>query len=179
MLTIENLGEVLHGIDRWVEECEDLGDDAFRGLTAAAFKYVVLGTPEWSGNLAASWRLTVGQPSVGYNETVFKEDAARLGGLAINPEPFSKIRPNYDAIRYAFAIAGKELPLVTLYSEVFISNNAPYAEEVAADRKANGKAFLRQVNLPVEMTHAAADKFGAMGELTELRARALAGEKLA
>lgn len=176
MLEIANLGEFSRDLDRWLETCEDLADGAFRGLVVQAFKYVVQGTPEWSGNLAASWKLTVGSPSVGYDETIFKVTGPT--GVLLD-EPYSrKFRPNHEAIHYAFSIAQSSLPLVRIGAEVFITNNAPYAEQVAANRNSRGRAFLRTVNLPVEMAHAAAEKLSGLGEVSAARAASLSQEKL-
>lgn len=179
MLQVENLAETLRGLDLWVEACEDISELAYRGLAASAFKYVVMGTPEWSGNLAASWRLNVGAPSSGYDPSTFKEAGDQLGGLLINKEPFSKVAPNPAAIHYSFSVAGQELKHVRLGADVFITNNAPYAAEVEANAKAgSGRAFLRPINLPVEMTFAASDKFNGLGDLSEAAAFALAKEKI-
>jgi hypothetical protein len=181
VIEIENIGEVFAGLDLWVEACEELADHTFRGLVGQTFRYVIEGTPEWSGDLVASWRITVGAPAAGYSETPFKE--ASLGGLAINPEPYSRVMPNAAAIRYAMSIASSQLPQVHLGSEVFISNPSPYAQEVEDNAKAgSGRTFIRPVNLVdgrVEMAHAAVQKFDSLGELSEAAALAIAQEKLA
>lgn len=179
LLQVENLAETFRELDLWVEACENLAEHTYRGLAASAFKYVVLGTPEWSGNLAASWRLTVGGPASGYSPSPFKSAGEELGGLLINKEPFSKLSPNPAAINYSYSVAGQELPFVRLGADVFITNTAPYAAEVEANAKAgNGRAFLRPINLPAEMTFAAADKFNDLGDLSEVMAFALAKEKI-
>jgi hypothetical protein len=182
VLKLDNIGEVLEGIEAWVEACEDLANDTLRGLTALSFKYIVQGTPEWSGNMVANWRITVGAPAADYNETIFKEADIggdfRLGGR----EPFSRVAPNAAAVLYATAIAKHMLPYVRLGADVYVSNPTPYAAEVEANAKASsGRAFLRPINLVngrVEMLYAAADKFGALGHLSESAAQTIAGEKL-
>lgn len=171
MLRIQNLAQVNEGIDRWIEDCEELADAAFRGLCAQVFSYVLRGTPEWTGNLAASWKLNVGAPAIGYSDTVFKD--VMLGGVALNPEPFSRVRPNEAAIVYATQIAKQELAAVRLGAPVYITNNAPYAGEVENDQNKSGKSFVRLVNLPVEMVHAAYDKFSSI-RLTTAKALELA-----
>lgn len=176
-MLVTNLAEIFAGIDNWLDTCEGLAEGAFRGMAVQAFKYVVNGTPEWTGNAAASWRLTVGQPAIGHTETPFKH--VDLGGIAINPEPFSKLRPNHDAIHYALSIAKSELPFVRLGTDIYITNTAPYAAEVEENvRASDGKAFLRQVNLPVEMIHAAHDKLSALGLLGTTKLLALNAETL-
>lgn len=174
-MQVSNLAEIFTGIDKWLDHCEDLAEGAFRGMAVQAFKYVVNGTPEWTGNLAASWRLTIGGPATGYTETPFKE--VDLGGIPINPEPYSKMRPNYAAIHYALSIAKEQAPLIRLGADVYLTNNAPYVLEVAENQR-NGKTFLRQVNLPVEMVHAAHDKLSAIGPLTLPKLAELIKERL-
>lgn len=176
-MLVTNLAEVLTGIDSWLDACEELSEGALRGMAVQAFKYVVNGTPEWTGNAVASWRLTVGQPASGYTETPFKQ--ADLGGIPINPEPFSKLRPNHEAIHYVLSIAKNEVPFIRLGADVYITNTAPYAGEVEQNlRSSDGKAFLRQVNLPVEMINAAHDKLSALGLLGTTKLLALNAEKL-
>jgi hypothetical protein len=176
-LELENFAEVAQGLELWLEATEDLADDVYRGIAVQALKYVVQGTPEFTGNLAASWRLTVGAPAVSYVETPFKE--LDLGGTALDPAPFSRQQPNYAAIQYAFSIAKEQVALVRLGADVFISNAAPYAENVAENRREDGKVgFIRQVNLPIEMVHAAYDKFSALGVIGLAKAAALKAERL-
>jgi hypothetical protein len=176
VLELENLAEFSEGIDRWIGACEDLADGAFRGLAIQAFKYVVQGTPQWTGNLAASWRFSIGSPSSGYDETVFKEVVADFPGGAT--ASFSRLSPNPAAIHYAYALAQPAVSLMRLGAEVYITNNAPYAAMVEADKREDGRAFIRLVNLPIEMTHAAAEQFSGMGEIFSAKARSLAREKL-
>jgi hypothetical protein len=176
-MLVTNLAEIFTGIDDWLDTVEGLAEGAFRGMAVQAFKYVVNGTPEWTGNAAASWRLTVGAPATGGAETPFKD--LELGGSPLNPEPFSKVRPNHSAIHYAYSIAKAEVPFIRLGADVYITNNAPYALEVEQNVRArDGKAFLRQVNLPVEMINAAQDKLSALGLLGTTKLLALNAETL-
>jgi hypothetical protein len=158
MIEIANLAEVNDGLDRWLEACEQLANDAYRGFAARIYKYVLEGTPQWSGNLVATWRITVGLPASGYSDSPWK---GTVGSLMVDTPPHSRSQPNEAAMHYARAIARDELAQVRLGAPIFISNTAPYAWEVEENRDSKGRAFLRVVNLPVEMVHAAADKFGA------------------
>lgn len=170
MIQIENLGEFSAGLDQWLEDCEDMADAAFRGLAVTAFSYIVLGTPEWSGNLAATWKLTIGAPATGYSETIFKE----LSPSGAIEDPYSKLSPNWEAVRHAFELAKDVAPFVRLGADAYITNTAPYAGEVEQNRSRAGKLFLRSVNLPVEMVHAAHDKFNGLGDLSVARLETLA-----
>lgn len=166
MVKIENLAQASNELDEWLAGAEDLAEEALRGLAMQAFSLVVYGTPEWSGNLASNWRLSIGSPAENYSESPYK--AAPLGKGPL-PEPYSRVAPNYAAISYALSLAKEEAPLIRLGADVFITNTAPYAQEVEDNERArDGKAFIRAINLPIEMTHAAADKLNAMGELSEV-----------
>lgn len=175
MLRANNLAQFNEGLDRWLEAVEDLANDAFRGLCIDAFSYILQGTPEWSGNLAASWRLNVGQPAVGYDPTVFKDQSFNVAG---DREPFSNKDPNTAALGYAAAIARTQLPFIRLGAPVFISNPAPYAMEVEVNVNAKGVPFLRLVNQPYEMVFAAEQKFGSLGRISEVEAMNLARRTL-
>jgi hypothetical protein len=176
VLQIKNLGQVLAGIDEWIDACEALAEGAFRGMVVESFKFILEGTPEWSGNLVANWSLTIGTPADSYDPDLFKESRREL---ALG-EPYSRLTPNYDAIHYAESVAAQSLPLVRLGADVFITNNTPYAVQVALnEREDDGRPFLRSVNLPVEMVHAAAER-GAVeyNNITTAKALQLAGAQL-
>lgn len=185
MIRLENLAQFNEGLDRWLEAVENLADGAYRGLVVRVFKHIVEGsgfsgvrlggTPQWTGNLAASWKLTVGGPSTGYSETIFKD--ADLGGL-FQPEPFSLARPNVGAQRYAKSIGKGEVGFVRLGADVYITNNAPYALMVELNMNARGQRFLRPENSFYEMTAGTAERFGRLGEISERMALQLAKENL-
>lgn len=180
MLQLENFKQFSDGLDNWIDACEDLAEGALRGISLKLFKHVVQGTPQWSGNLAANWKMTVGVPAAGYSPTVFK--GAELGGLPINREPFSRRSPNRAAIQHAHETSKFAMPQFRLGAEVYIVNTAPYAQLVASadpkDGTLGGKRFLRGVNLPVEMVLSATEKFDRYGEISEAKARRLAKETL-
>ncbi len=176
MIEVRNLAQVNDGLEAWLDACEELADNVYRGLALHAFEYILQGTPQWTGNLAATWRLTVGAPAGGYSETIFKE--AELGVLASDREPYSKQDPNVAALHYAREIARAAAREMRLGAPAFITNTAPYAWNVEQDLDEKGQPFVRLINLPVEMVNAAADKFSVMGQISEMSALALAKEAL-
>jgi hypothetical protein len=180
MIRLDNFAEFVNDIDAWVEAMEELAEGALRGLAVYAFNYIMEGTPEWSGELVAQWKLTVGSPAQGYSETPFKNDA--MPALSANNEsPYSVLSPNPAAVHYAKAIAREALPLIQLGAEVFISNTTPYGLEVEMNEASDGQAFLRPVNLVdgrVQMLHAAHEKFSAVGQISGPFAIQLAGATL-
>jgi hypothetical protein len=170
MIQIDNLAQFSRDIDAWILEVEELADGVLRGLAVGAFNFILHGTPEWSGELAANWRITVGAPATGYTESIFKNHP--LPGPL--PEPFSKLRPNEAALNYARAASAEALSLIHVGVNVYISNSAPYALNVEENKDHEGKAYIRGVNLPIEMVHAAADKFGVAHTISEAEALTLA-----
>lgn len=175
MIAIENLGAFCEGIDKWIDDVETLAEGTLRGLAAQAFRYMVYGTPEWTGNLTASWRLTVGNPAVGYAPSIWKD--LPFAGAA--PEPYSRAQFNDAAIRYALSIASGELAFVRLGAPVYITNTAPYAADVQNDIVGYRRdKRVRAVNRPIEMTYAAAEKYGAEGSISTVRAGQLAATRL-
>ncbi len=183
MLQLENLGEVIEGIEAWVTESEELAEATYRGLAIWAFKYVLEGTPEWSGALASQWRLTVGAPAQGYDELAFEAfkktgwERLRATGKS-TPAPFDR-RPehrNLAALEYARGIARENVPYIRLGADTFITNNTPYAAVVQAG---GGKNRIRVVNTPILMADAAEAAADAEFEvISEAQALKLAGETL-
>lgn len=168
MIKVTGAEEFIRGLDAWVTSCENLATGAFKGLVAEAFKYVVTGTPEWSGNLAANWRVAIGSPTGIYTE-LFDRKLGRRG----QPEPFNRHSPNYAAITYAYKEAAGVIPAINLSSNVVVFNPTPYAGMVELDRNERGIPFIRSVNHEIEMVHSAANRFGNMGSISEAKALAL------
>jgi hypothetical protein len=165
VIRLDNFAEFTQGIEAWIDEMEELAEQQLQALAVGAFEFILQGTPEWTGNLAASWRLTVGAPAQGYDASVFKHTGwERLSAPGTStPSPYSRQAPNEAALNYARAIAKEQIPLIRLGAPVYITNNTPYAVEVESNvRKDDGKRFIRGVNLPIEMVHAAVDKFGGI-----------------
>jgi len=166
----------VQGMNDWVQACEDLAEGTLRGMAIESFKYILQGTPEWSGNLVAGWRLNIGVQSSGYAPSIFKE---RSPSGSVGDEPFSKLRPNAAALQYATALAKDSIPLIRLNGSVHITNDTPYADMVENNTNRKGSPFLRGVNLPVEMVSAAYDRANRQYRyITESQAHRLAGATL-
>ncbi len=162
MFKAANQAEFDAGLDGWFAACALLADDAFRGLSWAALDFVVRGTPQWSGNLAGSWTLSIGAPS-----TVVRPKPD-LGKAHWEMEhPFQK--GHELAVGFAEAAALPVLEAVHLGEVVYLSNPSPYATAVQDNiHEDTGRPFLREVNLPVEMVYQAADGIPGYGpELSE------------
>ena len=96
-------------------------------------------TPQWGGNLAASWYLDIGAPSSGAQElgdpSVRKFDSPGTGR-----QPYS--RGLDPAVSISLA-RGKKFKIPALTAKVFIHNPVSYADEVEAD---SGPNPIRAVN---------------------------------
>lgn len=161
MIDLENVGAFVSGIDEWIVDAEHLADNVYRGLVSEVFAFCVTGTPEWTGNLAASWRLGVGAPITGYTESSYKRESF---GLPLQPEPYNRRQPNYGAFRLAYALAAPQLPVLHIGVDAYITNTAPYAEAVEQGKA--GRNGVRAVNRPIEMVHAAESKFSKLGVMS-------------
>jgi hypothetical protein len=159
---IVNQTEFDAGLEGWLASCALLADDAFRGLTWAAFDFIAKGTPQWSGNLAGSWTLSVGAPST---EVRLKPDLGKAHWEM--DSPFHKGHPL--AVDFAELSARPVLAQVHLGVDAYITNPSPYATPVQENvHEDTGKAFLREVNLPVEMVEQAKNGIPGYGpELSE------------
>ena len=149
-------------MDGWFAAVSLLADDAFRGLTWAAFDFIAKGTPQYTGNLAGSWTLSVGAPSLEVREKPILGDSH----MSID-SPFAKGDPL--AVGFAEAAAKPVLSAVHVGVPAFITNPSPYALAVQENKHEDtGKTFLREVNLPVEMVYQAAAGVPGYGpELSE------------
>ncbi len=110
----------------------------FRGYAVTAFQRVVDDTPQWSGNAAASWNFSVGEPDTSVAR-VITEIPSREASFKVHDRP---------AIQIAYARnRGKERS-VSLTKPVFISNGATSLGGVGYARmlEENPGGYLRPEN---------------------------------
>lgn len=175
MIRFENLAQFVEGIDNWIDETKDLAEATLQGLVSQTFDYILQGTPEWSGNLAANWRVGIGAAPTDYDD-VFK-DALSKDPTPGARSPYSRQTPNQSALHYARVNAREVIHNVSLVGDVYIANTTPYAYEVETN-SVNGRPFIRTVNLPIEMVYAAVDRYNVQREISEVEARAIAAFKI-
>lgn len=170
MFKTEGQVEFNEGLDRWADAMEHLATGVLRGTAVRAFKYILRGTPQWSGRLAANWYYGIGRESPFYD-----------GGIHFDagPTPEALQKGDPQAIAHAEGKSRGVESLTRLGADVVISNLTPYAGAVEANQhEKDGRAFLRPVNLPVEMVMAAYDKFGQGREISAAEAIELSEETL-
>jgi len=171
MFKVENQTQFNEGLDRWVDAMDSLATGVLRGTVVQVFRYILRGTPQWSGRLAANWYLSIGRGAPFYDPNI------RFNAAGPMPDALQKGDP--QAIAYAEANNRTVEKFTRLGADVVISNRAPYGQAVEENKhEKDGRAFLRPVNLPVEMVMAAYDKFGQGREISTVEAVALGEEKL-
>lgn len=170
MFKVEDRSQFNEGLDRWADAMEHLATGVLRGTAVRAFRYILRGTPQWSGHLAANWYYSIGRGAPFY-ESGIHFDAG--------PTPDALQKGDPQAIAHAEGKSRSVENFTRLGADVVISNLTPYATAVEANQhEKDGRAFLRPVNLPVEMVMAAYDKFGQGREISAVEAIALSQEAL-
>lgn len=162
MLKIDNAAEFAAGLDAWYAALYDAVEGAFRGLTVRAFKEIVWGSPQYTGNLTASWKISIGAPDSSYTETSFKTAHLPKAPREKDGRLYAVLHQRRDpeAIDYALSANGLTVWLVRLGEDVFIQNNTPYAH-MADDALGSAPPWLRIVNHPLETIHAADEKLSS------------------
>lgn len=95
-----------------------------RGQTRAVLKDLVLNTPQWSGNTAASWQIETPSVDVRYYDT----ELARDDWTDIQTPSFIG---DLEAWKVALANAQPALKSIRYNSRITIRNTAPYSDELA------------------------------------------------
>ena len=144
MLKITNALEFSAGIDRWLEEVDDLAVGALRGLSVKLFEAVLENSPQFSGNAVANWRYSVNGKDTSSNnffKQIFNEANDPKKGADI--EPFSKENRNSLAKLAAVeSAAGREKDVNSLSDVIYISNSVDYADWLSTATEQD----LREVN---------------------------------
>lgn len=171
MFKVDNQSQFDDGLDRWANAMEQLATGVLRGTAVRAFKYILRGTPQWTGHLAANWYMSIGRSAP------FYESDIEFGVAGPIPDALQKGDP--QAIAHAESKSKSVESFTRLGADVVISNLTPYGAAVEKnEHEEDGRAFLRPVNLPVEMVMAANDKFGQGREISAAEALALGEEHL-
>lgn len=124
-----------------IEDIDRQLDEQFERWTFRVFKYLVYGTPQWSGDTAANWRYSIGSPSSEYSEIANKalgwndDRKYRTDGW----EPYQVM--HHLAAEGAVSRAN-DGPKPRWRDKVFFTNNTPIAPDLDAEPK-----WLRPVNL--------------------------------
>jgi len=127
------------GLDKAFSELRKECEAVSRGLTVSVWKTVLRETPQYSGNMAASWTYSIGTPQASNRPYIRATQGGGWGDQSF--QPFKKgdlpaIAKSNDASE------GMEMRF-RLGQKVYITNGAPHAEDVTT-----GFVDLRAVNWP-------------------------------
>jgi hypothetical protein len=124
MLKIVGLNKYLTKSKKQQAQIKNGAANFVRGQTKKILKDLVLNTPQWSGNTAASWQIETPSSELKYYDTKLAvEDWQEL-----NPAFF---KGHLEAWRVALANAQPALKSIRYNSRISIQNTAPYADELA------------------------------------------------
>lgn len=128
----------------------------YQQLLRAMFTELVMGTPQWSGDLAANWNFSIGSPDTTYTELPDKQ-------LSWGDKDFTpKSAGDPAAVQIALARMEAKIEKVTWRDRVHFTNSTPIAEAVEAQT-----VYIRPVNLlgsgGVAMLSYIQFKYGQMG----------------
>lgn len=75
MIEIRNLAEVFDQLDAWTSGVETLAEKVVKGIATDSFNHLLFHSPQYSGDFAANWRMSVNQ----INTTFVPLDSSREG----------------------------------------------------------------------------------------------------
>lgn len=171
MIKSPDIFDFLSDIKRWEERAELLTQEVGRGISALVFNTVVQGSPQFSGDFAANWKYSVGEPDTSF-------ESAGLRGDELFDAPHGK--GDSEAIEMAFTSqSGKEMQF-KLGVPAYISNSAQH-DELYAWKIWEGTIRFRPENPSVDLERDVKDALSAFapgGLITKAGALALVGMRI-
>lgn len=135
MIKVTNLAEFDADVMAWFAAVEEAAAEAAVGLAKIAFHNLLIESPQYSGDFAANWRVSVGTISAGFTENA-------VGGVgALGDKAFQRGSPR--AIAYAMGHA--EWPRIQLGQTIVLHNSAAHTEPYAMKIE-EGSIVFRDVN---------------------------------
>ena len=134
MLKVSGLSEFDNAVKGWLGAVEEVAAQAAVGLAKETFAQLLQGSPQYSGDFAASWRVGYGNVDTSYEQNLFVEPLFIDG-------PFQ--RGSRKAIDFANGKA-KWRPL-KLGEHIYLSNSATHTEPYAWKIE-SGQINFRPVN---------------------------------
>ena len=126
---VTNLSAFDAQVEAWFAAVEKAAAEAAVGLAKRVFDKVLIESPQYSGDFAANWQVSVDAPSSRFTVGVLKPklhgyaDSTGIHGL----EPFKRGDP--EAITYAKSHA--VWPTIKLGQTIYLSNSANHDEDYA------------------------------------------------
>lgn len=134
MLKVSGLADFDAAVKGWLGAVEDAAAKAAVGLAKETFGMLLRGSPQYSGDFAASWRVGYGTVDRTYEQNLFSDDLFSVG-------PFQQ--GSHKAMDFARAKA--QWKPLQLGEHIYISNSATHTEPYAWKIE-NGQIKFRAVN---------------------------------
>lgn len=137
MITVKNMEAAFAAMDKWLADVEATTREAAVSLSFLAFEQVLLSSPQYSGDFAANWRLSVNAIDVSFHPQVFpeKEFPTKV--------PFKM--GDSPAIMYAISQNTGRLSEAVLGDTLWLANTASH-DELYAWKIENNLVRLRPEN---------------------------------
>jgi hypothetical protein len=123
MVKVEGTGKFFEDIDKWIHQVEQISEGVVRGLAIQSFNFIVENSAQYSGDFAANWNLSVGQPDYQFTDGVL----TNLRGY----ELITRIAGDSEAVELAKGRARSVLGSIKFGSSVYITNTAGNEEDYA------------------------------------------------
>lgn len=129
---ISNMNAVKHSIDQAKVNLKNTVSSQMRGVVTLMLRDLAANTPQWSGDLAASWQVVVGG------------EMAPIGYTGFKQVPYEHPAPHFkgdrEAVDYTIQMNAGMLKQIRYNRSISIVNNNP---TIAAIEVAGGEAWLR------------------------------------
>lgn len=116
-IKVTNIDQVFGELDAWLMSVQRDLEHLARGLATEAFIKILDHSPQYSGDFAANWKLSVGEMDKSYGVMLF-------GKLFPDPDPF--INGDEEAIMKAMSNAMGKLDGFKLGQTIWISNSSAH-----------------------------------------------------
>lgn len=185
MFELKGVDAFIAGIDKWLEEVEELAVEVYRGLAIEGLRAVVVETPQDTGNAASNWNFSIDSQDTSVTDEL-RQLVKSAEGSNLDYESFpqySKRTPNPRAFELvAERNGGREFDLLSLDQEVYISNSSGLEESYIQLLEENPNEFLRKENDPGHMVQNAKTTLSTvygnltLSQITFLRDRLITAE---
>ena len=142
-VAVKNLAGFDSVVQAWFAAVEEAAADAAVGIAKRVFDKVLIESPQYSGDFAANWKVSVNAPDTTFTIGVIRPRVAKYadGDGIKNTKPFGRGDP--EAIAYAKAHA--DWSKIKLGDVIYISNSASHEEDYAFKIE-KGEIKFRPVN---------------------------------
>jgi len=131
---ISNLNAVKFSIDQAKAKLEGTVNAQMRGVVSLMLRDLATNTPQWSGDLAASWQVVVGGETYPLGQTGFKSNPI------VRPAPHFK--GDSEAVNYAMEMNAGMLSQIRYNKKISIVNNNPTVDAIETEGQLRPGNFI-------------------------------------